>query len=69
MKDVQTLGRVHAYHPLDIDLLAEAVDQHYICNTEQNLQAAELDLRNPASKGLKGPFITRLKEPLWMARE
>ena len=29
LKYVQTLGLVHAYHPLDIDLLAEAAVKHY----------------------------------------
>ena len=30
LKYVQTLGLVNAYHPLDIDLLAEAAIKHYL---------------------------------------
>ena len=62
LKYVQTLGLVNAYHPLDIDLLAEAAVKHYIWKTEHNFQAEELDLRNTLSKELKRPFVNRLTE-------
>ena len=60
---------MNAYHPLDIDLLAEAAVQHYLSKTEHNYKAEELDLSNALSKELKRAFVNRLKEPPWMARE
>ena len=46
LKYVQTLGLVNAYHPLDIDLLAEAAIKHYLWKSEHNFKAEELDLSN-----------------------
>ena len=45
-KYIQTLRLVNAYHPLDIDLLAEAAIKHYLCKSEHNFKAEELDLSN-----------------------
>ena len=69
LKYVQTLGLVNAFHTLDIDLLAEAAIKHYLWNSEHNFEAKELDLSNTLSKQLKRPFVNRLKEPPWIARE
>ena len=69
LKDVQTLRRVNAYHPLDIDLLAEAAIKHYLWKSEHNFKAEELHLSNTLRKELKRPFVNRLKEPPWIARE
>ena len=63
LKYVQILGLVNAYHPLDIDLLAEAAIKHYLWKSEHNFKAEELDLSNTLSKELKRPFVKRLKEP------
>ena len=56
-------------HPWDIDLLAEAAIKHYLWKSEHNFKAEELDLSNTLSKELKRPFVNRLKEPRWIARE
>ena len=69
LKYVQTLELVNVYHPLDIDLLAEAAVKHYLCNTKHNFKAEELELRDTLSKELNCPFVTRLTEPPWIARE
>ena len=69
LKYVQTLGRVNAYYPLDIDLLAEAAIKHYLWQSEHNFKAEQLDLTNTLRKELKRPFVNRLKEPPWIARE
>ena len=62
LKYVQTLGFVNAYHPLDIDLQAEAAVKHYFWETEQNFKAEELDLSNTLSKELKRLFVNRVKD-------
>ena len=69
VKYVRTLGLVNAYHPLDIDLLAEAAIKHYLCKSQHNFKAEEIDLRNTCSKELKRPFVNRLKAPPCIARE
>ena len=69
LKYVQTLGLEHAYHPLDIDLLAEAAIKHYFWKTEHIIKAEELDLRNTLRKELKRPVVNRLREPPWITRE
>ena len=61
LKQVQTLGLVNAYHPLDIDLLAEAAVKHYFWKTEYNFTAEDLDLSYTCSIELKRPFVNRLK--------
>ena len=66
---VQTLGLGNTYHPLDIDLLAEAAVKHYLQKTEHNFKEEELDLRNTLSNELKRLFVYRLKEPTCIARE
>ena len=63
LKYVQTLGLGNAYHPLDIDLLAEAAVQYSLCKTGYNVTAEELDLSNTWSKELKSPCVNRMKEP------
>ena len=60
---VQTPGLGNGYHALNIDLLVEVAVQYYLCKTEHNVTAEELDLRNTLSKELKGAFVNRLKEP------
>ena len=50
-------------------LLAEAAITHYLWESEHNFKAEELDPRNTLSKELKRPFVNRLKEPPWLARE
>ena len=62
-KYVQTQGLVNAYHPLYIDLLAEAGFKHYFSTTELHFKGEELDLCNTLSNELKGAFGTRLKAP------
>ena len=69
LKYVQTLGLENAYHPLDIDLLAEVAVKHYFWKTEHNFKAEELDLRNSLRKELEHPFVKRLKQPACIARE
>ena len=69
LKYVQTLGSVNAYHLLDNDLQAEAAIKHYSWKGEHNFKAEELDLSNTLSKELKRPFVNRLKEQPWIARE
>ena len=69
LKYVQTLGLVNAYRPLYIDLLAEAAVKHYLCISEHNFQAADVDLSNTLRKELKRQFINRLTEPPWIARK
>ena len=69
LKYVQTLRLVNAYHPLDIDLLAEAVIEHDLWKSEHNFKAEELDPSHTLSKELKRPFVNGLKEPPWIARE
>ena len=69
VKYVQTLGLVNAYHPLDIDLLAEAAVNHYLWKTEHNFKAEELDQSKTLSEELNRPFVNRLKPPLWIAGE
>ena len=66
---VETLGLVNAYHPLDIDLLAEAAITHCLWKREHNFKAEEFNLRNTLSKELNRPFVNRLKETPWIARE
>ena len=66
---VQTLVLVNAYHPLDIDLVAEAAIKHYLWKSEHNFKAEELDLSNALRKELKLSFVNRLKQPPWIARE
>ena len=63
LKYVQTLGLVNAYHPLDIDLLAEAGINLYLWTSEHNFKAEELELRNTLRKELKRPFVNPLKQP------
>ena len=50
LKYVQTLGLVNVYHPLDIDLLAEAAIKHFLWKSEHNFKPEELDLSNTLSK-------------------
>ena len=50
-------------------MLAEAVIKHYLWKGEHNFKAAELDLSNDLSKELNRPFVDRLKESPWIARE
>ena len=69
LKYVQTLGLVNAYHPLDIDLLAEAAIKHYLWQSEDNFKTEEFDLRNTLSIELKRPLVNWLKVPPWIARE
>ena len=69
LKYVQTLALVNAYHALDIDLRAEAAVKHYLWKIEHNFKGQELDPSYTLSKELKGPFVKRQKEPLWIARE
>ena len=61
LKYIRTLGLVNAYHPLDIDLLAEAAIKHYWWKREHNFKADELDLSNILCKELNRPFVNRLK--------
>ena len=57
------------YHPLDIDLLAEAAIKDYFCKRGHNFKAEELDLCNTWSKKLKSAFVNWLKELPYIARE
>ena len=68
LKYVQTLGRVNAYHPLDIYLLGKAAVKHNFWKTEHEFKAEELDRSKTLSKELKSPFINRLKDPPWIAK-
>ena len=52
LKYVQTLGLVNTYHPLDIDLLAEAAIKPYLVKSEHNFKAEELDPSNTWCKEL-----------------
>ena len=46
LKYVQPFGLANAYHPLDIDLLAEAAVKHYLWITEDNFKVEAFDLSN-----------------------
>lgn len=68
-KHVQTLGPLHAYHPLGIDSLAEAAVKQYGWKTKHTFKPETSDLCNTLSKELKGPFVNSLKVLHWIAKE
>ena len=63
LKNIQKLGLVNAYHPLDIDLLATVAVKHCLRKTDHNFKAEELDVSNTLSKELMRPFINPLTVP------
>ena len=68
-KYVQTLGLLHACHPLDIALLAEAAGKHCFCKNEPKFKVEEFDVSNTLSKELKHPWVNPLKDTPWVATE
>ena len=62
LKYVQTVGLVYAYHPLNIDLLAEAAVKLHLWKYEHNDKVEYLDPRNAYTKDLKRLFVDWLKE-------